>query len=73
MQEMTEDQYRGRVFGALTAVQGAALLVGLPVAGVLGERIGIVPVLTASAAIWLVGGMLVLLMLKPGVGEKAAP
>jgi MFS family permease len=71
LQNLTEDHYRGRVFGAMTAVQGAALLIGLPIAGVLGETIGIVPVLTAGAAMWLVGGFVVLRFLEPGVGENA--
>src|SRR5215211_6352181 len=73
LQDLTEDQYRGRVFGALTAVQGVALLVGLTLAGVLGEVIGIVPVLTAGAAFMVAGGLVVLVFLEPGVGEKSAP
>jgi MFS family permease len=73
MQDLTEDDYRGRVFGALTAVQGVAVLVGLTLAGVLGEVIGIVPVLTAGSALCVVGGFVVVVFLEPGVGEKPAP
>jgi MFS family permease len=64
LQELTEDEYRGRVFGALTAVQGVALLLGLGVAGVFGDVIGIVPVLCAGAGIWIAGGCVVLAFLK---------
>jgi MFS family permease len=73
MQDLTEDHYRGRVFGALTAVQGVAVLVGLTLAGVLGEVIGIVPVLTAGSALCVAGGFVVVVFLEPGVGEKSAP
>jgi len=71
LQNLTEDHYRGRVFGALTAVRGVTLLIGLALAGVLGDAIGIVPVLTAGAAMWLVGGLVILRFLEPGVGENA--
>jgi MFS family permease len=73
LQNLTEDQFRGRVFGALTAVRGLALLIGLALAGVLGEVIGIVPVLTAGAALWVIGGLVVLRFLEPGVGERTSP
>lgn len=64
LQELTEDRYRGRVFGALAAVRGVAVLIGLALAGVLGEIVGIVPVLTAGAALWVVGGIVILLFLE---------
>ena len=73
LQELTEDRFRGRVFGALTAVRGVALLIGLALAGVLGDAIGIVPVLTAASALWLVGGFVVLRFLEPGVGQRNSP
>ena len=41
----------------------AALLIGLALAGVLGEMVGIVPVLTFSAAMWIVAGIVVLAVL----------
>lgn len=65
LQDLTVDDYRGRVFGALTAIQGIAVLVGLAAAGVLGDAVGIVPSLTAGAAMWLVGGALALAFLPP--------
>lgn len=64
MQSLTEDRYRGRVFGALNALRSAALLVGLTLAGVLGDSVRIVPVLTACSALWLVAGAVVLIFLK---------
>lgn len=64
LQSLTEDRYRGRIFGALNAIRSVALLVGLALAGVLGDVIGIVPVLTSCAALWLVAGAIVLIWLK---------
>ena len=49
-QRNTMDSYRGRVFGALGAAQGLAVLVGTVAAGWLGEAIGIVPVLAVQGA-----------------------
>jgi hypothetical protein len=72
LQELTKDEYRGRVFGALTAVRGAALLVGLALAGILGDVVGIVPVLTAGAAMWVLGGLVVILFLEPAAASRAA-
>lgn len=73
LQQLTEDNYRGRVFGALTAVRGAALLVGLGLAGVLGDIVGIVPVLTAGAAMWVLGGIVVLVFLKQAMHFPGSP
>ena len=63
VQAQTVDAYRGRVFGALRAVQGLALLVGFGVGGVLGDAVGIVPVLSASAAVRVLGGLVALALL----------
>ena len=60
VQAQTADAYRGRVFGALSAVRGVAMLIGLGVGGVLGDAIGIVPVLSASAAVRILGGLIAL-------------
>jgi hypothetical protein len=40
----------------LGSVEGIAILIGLGLGGVLGNSIGIVPVLSASAALRLIGG-----------------
>jgi MFS family permease len=60
VQTQTEDAYRGRVFGALSASQGGALLVGFALGGVLGGPLGIVPTLTAGGLIRVLGGLLAL-------------
>ncbi len=56
----THDRNRGRVFGALGALQGGGLVVGLLLAGVLGERFAVVPVLTLQGVLPIVAGLLAL-------------
>lgn len=57
LQTLTEDAYRGRVFGALGTVSGFATLAGLTAGGAAVDAIGIVPVVSAGAAMWILGGI----------------
>lgn len=59
-QRTSSDSHRGRVFGALSAVQGVALLAGTLLAGVLGDVLGIVPVIAVQGAGYVVAGLIVL-------------
>jgi|SRR5262245_21733304 len=59
-QRSTADSHRGRVFGALGAAEGVAILVGTVAAGWLGEAIGIVPVLAVQGVGYVVAGFAVL-------------
>jgi len=63
VQTLTAHQYHGRVFGALSTFQGAGTIIGLGVGGVLGNIAGIVPVLSASAALRVLGGLAALWLL----------
>ena len=65
VQTAAADAFRGRVFAALNATSGAALLIGFAVAGALGDAIGIVPILSAGAIIRIGGGLVALLWLPP--------
>jgi Na+/melibiose symporter-like transporter len=58
-QRSSSDSHRGRVFGALGAVQGAAMLVGTVLAGTLGDVIGIVPVIAVQGVGYLVASVIV--------------
>ncbi len=71
LQTAVEDAYRGRVFGALMALQALSLLVGAGLAGVLSGPLGIVPLLTIQCLVYALGGALVLLLLP--VGRAAEP
>ena len=71
-QRNTMDSYRGRVFGALGAAQGLAVLVGTVAAGWLGEAIGIVPILAVQGAGYVLAGFAVLVLMRQ-VRVAAAP
>lgn len=62
-QQATEDRHRGRVYGAMLAVDGAAMLLGTIAAGTLADRIGILPVITVQGVVYAGAGVLVLLAL----------
>jgi hypothetical protein len=63
IQTRTVDAYRGRVFGALRAVTGTAMILGFVAAGVLGDSVSLVLVLSISASIRMLGGILALVLL----------
>ncbi|WP_433166173.1 MFS transporter [Kribbella sp. CA-247076] len=60
LQRLTEDRSRGRVFGAIAAAEGVAVLIGISSAGVLGELVGIIPVLVFQGLGYVAGGAVVL-------------
>ncbi|TCC45919.1 MFS transporter [Kribbella capetownensis] len=59
LQRLTEDRIRGRVFGAIAAAEGVAVLVGIVAAGVLGDAVGIIPVLVFQGLGYVVGGLVI--------------
>jgi Na+/melibiose symporter-like transporter len=70
LQRATADSHRGRVFGALGAVEGAATVAGTVTAGFLGQAVGIIPVLAAQGAGYLIAGVAVVLLLRPGTAGR---
>jgi MFS family permease len=64
LQRTSADSHRGRVFGALNAVEGAAVVLGTVAAGFLGEAIGIIPVLATQGAGYLLAGLYVVVALR---------
>jgi Na+/melibiose symporter-like transporter len=63
-QTLTPDDFRGRVFGALTAIRALMAVLGIGVASWLGEVVGIVPVIAWQGVGYLGGGVLVLVALR---------
>lgn len=63
-QTVTSDEFRGRVFGALNAVEGVAILVGIAIASWLGGVVGIVPIIAMQGGGYVVGGAVVLVALR---------
>jgi MFS family permease len=56
LQGGVSNEYRGRVFGTFATTQALMRLVGIAVAGSTAQIVGIIPVLDASAAMWLLAG-----------------
>jgi predicted MFS family arabinose efflux permease len=68
MQNATENNSRGRVFGLFGAVGASLELMGVALAGVMAELLGISFMLSLAALITLLAGSLVLVLLRPGRG-----
>jgi MFS family permease len=56
-QRNTEDSYRGRVYGAITSVQGIAIVAGTAGSGFLAESVGIIPVLVIQGGSYVLAGL----------------
>ena len=72
VQSLTPDAFRGRVFGALEAVSGVATLLGLALGGLAIDRVGVVPVFSVGAMMWIAGGVVALSRLSPTLGAPSA-
>lgn len=70
LQENTEDNYRGRVFGTLAMTGSSLELLSVSFAGIMAERLGIVPILSVAAGITVLAGVLALLLLENTLPAK---
>lgn len=70
LQTSADESYLGRVFGALGTTSALTMLVGSLLGGWLAEIIGVLPVLNASAALYGVAGLLGLILLRSGPGDR---
>jgi MFS family permease len=73
LQRNTDDSLRGRVFGALGAVEGVAILAGTVCAGLLGQVVGIVPVLAVQGGGYVVAGVAMAMALGGRAQRAPAP
>ena len=64
-QRSTEDALRGRAFSLVALFRTIAVIIGTSAAGVLGERLGIVPVLAYQGVGYVLAGAVVLVALRP--------
>lgn len=64
LQGASPEAMRGRVFGALTTAQNGTMLLGTAVAGGLAGALGVLPVLVVQGLVYVVGGAIVLAMLR---------
>jgi len=63
LQREVADAYRGRVFAAVGVIFTLFGLIGEALAGVLGDRVGIIPIISIHAVTLLLGGALALALL----------
>jgi len=68
-QRSSQDSHRGRVFGAVTAMEGVTVLAGTLGAGYLSRLAGIIPVLAIQGAGYVVAGLVMLVWLKDSTGS----
>ncbi len=71
MQTNVADRFLGRVFGTVGTVLALAMLVGMAVAGVLGDLVGVVAVINIQGVTYTLAGLLALMLLKPRHGSVA--
>lgn len=64
LQAATTDEYRGRVFGAYGTTNALMLLAGTGLGSLLGDAVGIVPLLNASGVLYALAGLLALGLLS---------
>lgn len=72
-QQNTGDSYRGRVFGALAAVEGTAILIGTLAGGYLARPLGIIPVIAIQGAGYLIAGILMATWLRDSTMTAHSP
>jgi MFS family permease len=66
LQKWVPDRYRGRVFGSYETTQALTMLVGMGLAVVLEDALGVVVVLSIVGAVWSLAGLVAWLMLPQG-------
>jgi len=71
-QTAVSDAYRGRILGAFGTTGALLRLVGSVIAGVLGDRLGIVPVISVQGFGYIVAGVMMLLIVRR-IGAANAP
>src|SRR5258708_37025925 len=59
-----DDEYRGRIFGALNTVQAITMLFGMILASGLGDHLGVIMMLQVDAAFNILAGVLAFVMIR---------
>jgi len=63
-QSLVEDKLRGRVFGAFLTIEAVMVLIGMSLAGALGDRLGAALMLNIQGSVYTLSGLLGLLTLN---------
>lgn len=64
LQSIVEDEYRGRIFGALNTTFALLMLGGMGLASVAGDVLGILPVINIQGYVYVMAGLLALALLR---------
>ena len=72
LQTSVEDEYRGRVFGAMGTTSALLMLLGIIVAGLLGDPLGVITVLNTQGGMYVLAGLCVLVLLRPVAVKETA-
>ena len=64
LQTNVANEYQGRIFGALSAMQAIAMLIGMGMASVLGDRVGIVPMMLIDAGFNILAALLAFMLIR---------
>jgi MFS family permease len=67
------NEYQGRIFGALNAIQAIAMLIGMSMASVLGDRIGIVPMMVIDAGFNILAALLAFMLIRVSLPPVQPP
>jgi Na+/melibiose symporter-like transporter len=70
-QTAVEDAYLGRLLGSVGTTGALAMVVGIVIAGTLGDVVGVVPLLVIQSVAYAAAGLVVGALLRPGAGEVA--
>ena len=71
-QRSSEDSYRGRVFGAISTLEGVTILAGTLGAGYLSRAVYIIPLLAIQGGGYVVAGLVMLIWLADTAEPHAA-
>jgi MFS family permease len=70
LQSEVEDTLRGRIFGAYMTVRALMTLIGMALAGALGDRLGATLMLNIQGGVYALSGLFVLVALRSVVPRK---
>jgi MFS family permease len=73
LQTNVANEYQGRIFGALSAIQAIAMLIGMAMASVLGDRIGIVPMMLIDAGFNILAALLAFILIRVSLLSTQPP
>jgi MFS family permease len=72
LQQSTVDGERGQVFASLGVAGATGQAIGMMAAGLLGDRLGVVPLLNAQATLYLLAGLVALIWLRGAAIQPAS-